>query len=38
VSTPDGTLVLTGYNTGTGQVSYTYDPNVPAPYGQRPDH
>ena len=28
VTTPDGTLVLTGFNSASGTVSYTYDPNV----------
>ncbi|MCZ4307193.1 hypothetical protein O4G98_20885, partial [Zoogloeaceae bacterium G21618-S1] len=28
INTGEGTLVLTGFNPGTGVVSYTYDPNI----------
>ena len=28
IDTVEGTLVLTGYDAGTGVVSYTYDPKV----------
>ncbi|KAF0844404.1 putative secreted protein (type I secretion substrate) [Methylovorus glucosotrophus] len=28
ITTPRGTLVLTGYDASTGVVSYTYDPNI----------
>ncbi len=28
IITPEGTLVITGYDPDTGDISYTYDPNV----------
>ncbi|WP_374337430.1 retention module-containing protein, partial [Leeia sp.] len=40
INTGEGTLVLTGYNAGTGVVSYSYDPNVQTHSGGTPivDH
>ena len=36
ITTPDGTLTLTGYDAGTGQVSYSYDPDVLSHTGSAP--
>ncbi|RMF46542.1 MAG: hypothetical protein D6755_06475, partial [Anaerolineae bacterium] len=36
ITTSDGTLVLTGYDSATGTVSYTYDPNVLTHSGGNP--
>ncbi|MDE2416865.1 MAG: retention module-containing protein [Burkholderiales bacterium] len=40
ITTPDGTLVLTGFDAATGKVSYSYDPNVLTHTGSAPivDH
>ncbi|PPC97341.1 MAG: hypothetical protein CTY32_01795 [Methylotenera sp.] len=37
INTGEGTLILTGYNAGTGVVSYTYDPNVQSVNGNVTD-
>ncbi|EEK10532.1 VCBS domain-containing protein, partial [Streptococcus salivarius] len=37
ITRPEGTLVITGYDATTGDVSYTYDPNVQEHTGSAPN-
>ncbi|WP_201545463.1 VCBS domain-containing protein [Psychrobacter sp. H7-1] len=37
ITRPEGTLVITGYDATTGDVSYTYDPNVQDHTGSAPN-
>ena len=37
ITRDEGTLVITGYNAETGEVSYTYDPNVQDHEGSAPN-